>query len=204
MFEIIDNLMQSPNALLIIQEVQNRIATEAEKRKEFYNLIHEDTKAEFINGEIIFHSPVRNRHWVACTNLAAYLTIHVNTHKIGRVGVEKVMIRCTRNDYEPDIVFFKPETAAKFSAEQLIFPPPDLAIEILSDSTRKMDYGIKFIDYAAHGITEYWIIDADNQTVEQYILKHSEYVLEQKLAVSGTIKSFVVTNFSLEISKIFE
>ena len=50
------------------------------------------------------------------------------------------------------------------------FPAPDFVAEVLSLSTEHHDWGIKFEDYAAHGITEYWIIDPVAQTVEQYVL----------------------------------
>ena len=49
------------------------------------------------------------------------------------------------------------------------FPPPDLVVEVLSESTEKRDRGVKFEDFAAHGVGEYWMIDADKETLEQYL-----------------------------------
>lgn len=127
------------------------------------------------------------------------------------LGAEKVMIRCTRNDYEPDIVFFKKEISKYFTDDQLIFPVPQLAVEILSKSTKANDYGIKFEDYAAHDIEEYWIIDTEKESIEQYILKESTdknqekvYELYQKLTKTGVLKSFAVQDFEIEISAIFK
>jgi Uma2 family endonuclease len=87
-------------------DIQSIIESERSERERFYNLIHENVKAEFINGKIVFHSPVRSRHWETAINLSSLLNIFVRNNNLGRVGAEKVMIRLTRNDYEPDIVFF--------------------------------------------------------------------------------------------------
>ena len=188
---------------VILQEINAYWQEEERKRVEFFNLIHENQKAEFINGEIIFHSPVGNRHWGACTNIGAYLAVFVNENKLGKVGVEKVLIHCTRNDYEPDVVFFGPEKAGHFKPDQMLHPAPDLAVEVLSDSTQENDYGIKFTDYAHHGVSEYWIVDPFNKSVEQYYLKEGKFYLHQKLTESGTIKSKVVKGFEMDIQAIF-
>ena len=50
-------------------------------------------------------------------------------------------------------------------------PAPDFIAEILSDSTASVDRGVKFQDYAAHGVGEYWIVDPVQQTIEQYRLQ---------------------------------
>ena len=42
-------------------------------------------------------------------------------------------------------------------------------MEIISESTKDRDYGIKMTDYALHGVKEYWIVDPENLTVEQYL-----------------------------------
>jgi Uma2 family endonuclease len=98
-------------------------------------------------------------------------------HKLGWVGSEKVLISLTRNDYEPDLCFFDAATAAAFQPDQMRFPAPAFVVEVLSESIAAKDRGIKFDDYAAHGITEYWIIDPDTETVEQYRLADLRYEL---------------------------
>ncbi len=214
----IEDLKKQRNLPTLLKELNDFWKTEQQKRTDFYELVHEDIKAEFINGNVIFHSPVKGKHWVTCTRLAGRLSIYVDDNDLGIVGAEKVMIRCTRNDYEPDIVFFKKETSQYFKDDQLIFPAPDLAVEILSKSTKGNDYGIKFEDYAAHNVGEYWIIDTEIESVEQYVLNDSvensdvltdqnreqTYKLYQKLTKTGTLKSFAVEGFEIELKAIFK
>lgn len=201
--ELLLELREHPDVILLMREVQEILSRESEKRKEFRELVHENIKAEFINGEIVYHSPVRRRHWKSVGNLYAKLHLHVSAHGLGELGSEKVMISLSRNDYEPDIVFFSKEKAENFLDEQLLFPAPDFIVEVLSDSTAKFDRNEKFVDYAAHGVAEYWIIDPENHTVEQYSNKGGRFELFQKLH-KGSIESAVVQGFGIDLSEIFK
>lgn len=200
---ILEKLKAAPDALLLMEELQKSIAEEAKERDKFYELIHEDHKAEFINGKIFFQSPVKKSHWEVSMHLSAALHAHVQEHQLGIVGVEKVMIRLTRNDYEPDICYFSTEKAKDFTADQMLFPAPDFIVEIISPSTESIDRNEKFIDYAAHGVDEYWIIDPEKQIVEQYTLSGKNYQLHQKLTKKGVLEAKVIQGFTIELSAIF-
>jgi Uma2 family endonuclease len=199
---LVKALHASPDALLIIERIQWAIREEASRRHEYYDLIHEDHKAEFINGEIVFHSPVRKAHWHVSTRLLTRLNVHVEEHNLGIVGSEKVMITLSRNDYEPDICFFRKEVADQFTDEQLRFPAPDFVVEILSESTEERDRGVKMRDYAAHGIPEYWIVDPMQRTVEQYRINEHTYYLHQKVA-EGRLTASTIAGFSVDINSLF-
>jgi Uma2 family endonuclease len=202
--DLVEKLKKAPDAYKIVDEITRMLEAEKAKRKEFYDLVHENVKAEFINGDIIFHSPVKNKHWLASYRICSNLMPYVNSNKLGVVGTEKVMIRCSRNDYEPDIVFFRKEISDAFSPDQMLFPPPDLAVEILSPSTENTDREIKFADYAAHGVAEYWIVDTDQKSIEQYLLEGTQYKLNVKLTGDGILHAKVVEGFSLTIAEVFE
>jgi Uma2 family endonuclease len=58
---------------------------------------------------------------------------------------------------------------------QMRFPAPDFIAEILSPSTEENDRNIKSTDYAAHGVSEYWIIDPAYRIVEQYLLEKNRF-----------------------------
>ncbi|MCU0447441.1 MAG: Uma2 family endonuclease [Microscillaceae bacterium] len=202
--DVFQQLKASPDAVLIINQFQDYLKTEAQKRQEFYDLVHENIKAEFINGEIVLHSPVARKHWLISSRVSFQLMSYVNQHQLGEIGIEKVMIELSRNNYEPDIVYFRREISEKFTADQKLFPAPDLVVEILSDSTRKNDYGIKFRDYAAHQVGEYWIIDPQTNTIEQYVLLNGIFELQNKLTQKGVLTSLIVPGFLLDLATVFE
>lgn len=201
--EKIAELKQLPELAIILERLEKEMQEEAQRRNEFYNLIHENVKAEFINGDIVYHSPVMRRHWRVSMKVSKFLAMHVDNNDLGEVGVEKVMISLTRNDYEPDIVFFSKEKTKLFTKQQMHFPAPDLVVEILSESTEKNDRTIKFKDYASHGVREYWIIDADKNILEQYINRDNEFILVE-IFTKGTLKTEAVKGFELHIESIFE
>lgn len=200
---LLEKLKAAPDAVLLINELQSSLDAEKEEREKFYALIHEDHKAEFINGKVIFQSPVKMRHWKISMRLSALLHDFVSKHQLGEVGVEKVMVHLTRNDYEPDICFFRQEVADQFTEDQMLFPAPDFVVEITSPSTEKIDRGEKFIDYAAHGISEYWIVDPEKRSVEQYVLDGRHYILARKLAEQGNLLSEQVSGFQIDLSQLF-
>jgi Uma2 family endonuclease len=173
-------------------------------RIEFYNSIKESDKVEFINGETIYQAPSTFKNSLASSNLLYLLLNHIQVNDIGgRVCIEKVMIELTRNSYEPDICYFRKEVADTFTDNQMLFPAPDFIVEILSPSTEKIDREIKFRDYAQHGVKEYWIIDPEKETVEQYELKDKQSELLVKVN-SGTITSKAVDGFSADTKNIFK
>lgn len=200
--EKIAELRQLPEFSLILERLEQEMKQENEKRIAFYELIHENIKAEFINGTIVYHSPVMRSHWRVSMKISKLLSIFVGDNKLGEVGVEKVMISLTRNDYEPDIVFFSKEKSDLFIPNQMHFPAPDLVVEILSDSTEKNDRQVKFKDYASHGVKEYWIVDADKNTLEQYFNSDGEFVLRQTYT-EGILTTETIENFTLDVAEAF-
>ncbi len=173
------------------------------ERLKFYQKISDDQKAEFINGKVVLHSPAARRHTAVGRRLITLLQNHNSQTKLGEVGYEKMMIHLTQNSYEPDVLFFLNKTAKTFFDELCLFPAPDFVVEILSKRTKKNDRGIKFQDYAAHGIPEYWIIDPVKKVVEQYFLTDREYKLFRSYT-EGEIQSFVVKNFIVPIECLFD
>ena len=141
-------LLESPRLPFIARKIDAVLADEAKRRQRFYAQINEGDKAEFINGQVFFHSPVKLRHNANSKRLLVLLDAYVTLHDLGYVGYEKIMVSLTSNDYEPDICFFGRVKAAKLTPNQMRFPTPDLVVEVLSETTQAFDRGVKFDDYA--------------------------------------------------------
>jgi Uma2 family endonuclease len=201
--EFIAAILDSPSAPALAAELQVALQEERKRRLQFYEEIDDEQKAEFINGELVIHSPVKKEHTDATKYLFKVLDTLVQIYKLGWVGIEKVMSSFSRNDYEPDIVFFKSEKSQHFQQGQWQYPVPDFVVEVLSASTEQNDRGVKFKDYADHGVEEYWIVDPIAQSVEQYLLEDGSYRLHLK-AYRGLVESRVIKGFSIEIRAIFD
>jgi len=199
------DLLRLPTLPRIVERLQSALADEATRREAFFEWLTPDTKAEFINGDIVMPSPARDAHIAATGRLVQVLGTYVTLHGLGMVRAEKSLVSLTRNDYEPDVCFFGTEKAARITPATLRYPAPDLAVEVLSESTEARDRGVKMDDYAAHGVAEYWIVDADAQTVEQYLLDEpaEAYRLAMKSA-SGEIASVAVDGLVLPVRAVFD
>jgi Uma2 family endonuclease len=203
----VSEILKSPGAVKLYQQIQEALADETRRREEFREWLTEDVKAEFINGEIVLHSPVKRRHYLASNNLNVLLKTLVFLKKLGTSAVEKALVALTRNDYEPDICFWGNEKAATFNDNTMLHPAPDFVVEILSPSTKKHDRETKFEDYALHGVREYWIIDPDKQTVEQFGLlvpTDKSYLPYGKFIPGDDIKSIVLPEFEIPVAAIFD
>ncbi len=199
----VEKLLESPSLVLYLQRLEEVLARERGARERFYEEMTEGDKVEFINGEVIVHSPVKKRHSDCVGRLLTLLRSYVLQKGLGFVGFEKILVQFTRNDYEPDICFFERDKSQSFTGEQMFFPPPDFVAEVLSPSTAGVDRNIKFQDYAAHGVKEYWIVDPDKEVLEQYLLSGTAFELAQKSA-SGTVKSPVIKGFEVPVRAIFD
>ncbi len=104
------------------------------------------------------------------------------------------------------MLFYGREKAALLQPDQMKLPAPDLVVEVLSPSTERHDRSIKFEDYAAHGIAEYWIIDPVAQTVEQHTLPAggTEYQTVGVWSGDTEIVSTVVPGFHLPARALFD
>ncbi len=203
----IRQILKSPESSQLVETIKQSLADEAKSRLVFYNWVDSDTKAEFIEGKVVIHSPVKEEHWKVSDLLSSIISVFARRKKLGRIGVENVMVSLTHNDFEPDIVFYKEEKAHTFTKGQMLFPAPDFVVEILSKSTARTDRTIKKEDYAAHGVQEYWIIDPLKQTTEQYLLPVDEkaaYLPAKIYSIRDEITSPVIEGFTIPVSAVFD
>ncbi len=64
---------------------------------------------------------------------------------------------------------------------------------------------MKLEDYAAHGVAEYWIVDADKRTIQQYLIAEDAgvYHLAEKLG-HGDIAPFSFPGLAIPLAALFE
>jgi Uma2 family endonuclease len=204
---LLQRVLDAPDAALLMEQLSARLAEEAKRRHTFREWISPDVKAEFINGEVILHSPAKRRHLQSSGNLYSLINAFVSLHQLGATSYDKGMIALSRNDYEPDICFWGVEKARDFNGDTMLHPAPDFVVEVLSRKTAKTDRTIKFQDYAAHGVGEYWIIDPNTRMVEQYWLQtipEQTYVLAAKWREDDNISARAIPGFTIPVAAIFD
>lgn len=199
----VEKTLEMPDVVLFARKLDAALREEKKKRQHFYKSVKEDDKVEFINGEIVFQSPAKLWHTQAVGNLSQLISTHVQKLGLGIVATEKLLISLSRNDYEPDVVFFGLEKSRNFTPNQMQFPAPDLVVEVISESTERHDRVTKFRDYAAHGVLEYWIVDPQHEVIEQYVLENDDYELLLK-AGDGPVESKAIAGFKIPVRAVFD
>lgn len=200
---MLEPLLKSPQLPRHLAELQEAMEAEKARRHRFYEEMTPEQKIEFINGQVILHSPAKLRHVAASALLHRLLSFYVDTRKLGLVTHEKLLICLERNDYEPEICFFRAERARHFHPDQMRFPAPDFVVEVLSPSTEAVDRGVKYEDYAANGVGEYWIVNPATEQIEQYLLENGRYGLRMH-EKRDSVQSAVIPGLTIPVRALFD
>lgn len=200
---ILEPLMRSPKFPRYVDELVELRRQEDLARRRFRDSLDEDVRAEFINGEVVEQMSSRGKHTVTVANIGGLLRTFVQLRHLGTVRSEQALAAFTRNDYVPDICFWSKARSAQFTGDTTIYPVPDFVCEVLSPRTEERDRGVKFEDYASHGVREYWIVDADAEVIEQYLESTGRYELSGKFG-EGVVRSAVIEGFEMPTRAVFD
>ncbi|MDZ7360066.1 MAG: Uma2 family endonuclease [candidate division KSB1 bacterium] len=139
-----------------IKTAPPRFATE----DEFEAWCDEDTKAEYLDGEVIVMRPASTVHNSGETTLGSLIEMFVKKNALGWVSsTGNMQVRLRRGLRRvPDVVFV--ETSRRnIVRETYIDGAPDLVVEFVSPESTIRDWHEKYIEYETAGVREYWIID---------------------------------------------
>lgn len=167
-------------------------------------LPNDGKRYEIIDGELFVTPAPLTRHQLILANLLYYLTHFVKERGFGRVFPAPLDVFFSQFDVvEPDIVYVSKERASVIT-EKNAQGAPDLVVEILSESTAKIDRTTKLKLYARYGVMEYWIIDPNVCSAEIYRLAAGGYELAARLQSSDLLTSPLFPGFTLVLSKLGE
>jgi Uma2 family endonuclease len=80
---------------------------------------------------------------------------------------------------------------------------PDLVVEILSDSTRRVDRLVKYQLYQRAGVPEYWIVDPAGKTVAVHRLQDGQYGSPDLYLAGDTVPVSVLEDCTIDLTRIF-
>jgi Uma2 family endonuclease len=179
------------------QSIENATATGLVTFEQFYEIVEENVKADLLDGKIIRDSPAIPRHGFTVTWINNVMSYYAGKRDLGIVGGATMTVRLTKyQGPEPDVFFIR-KNRLHIVKEKFVYGPPDLCVEVISKSSRKIDRGRKFVLYADHGVKEYWIIDPLRITVEFYENQEGEWV-EIKPDEQGRLHSKILPGFWLQ------
>ena len=140
-----------------------------------YLLFPDDGKRhELIDGEHFVTPSPRVKHQAVLQNLHLELAPFVRENRLGQLFVAPLDVILSEVDVvEPDLLFVSNER--REIVQDWIRGTPDLVIEILSPGSRRKDEILKRQLYERHGVSEYWLVDPEAETVKLYRLRDGVY-----------------------------
>jgi Uma2 family endonuclease len=91
-----------------------------------------------------------------------------------------------------------------YTGEDNLSGPPDLVVEVVTESTKRLDREVKLKQYALHGVGEYWLVDPEGKNVDVLRLKEGEYELADRLGFGDTLASPLFPRLKLPVTSLWE
>jgi Uma2 family endonuclease len=151
-----------------------------------------------------FGPPVK-KHQRASANLQRNLSSFIFENRLGFLYSAPFDVILSGADVvQPDLIFVSNERS-EIEQDHGIVGAPDLVVEILSESNRKMDEITKRKLYEWAGVLEYWIVDPLLETVKVYRLDGTVYerVAELSVEAGDRLETPLLPGLTIELAQIF-
>lgn len=166
--------------------------------QDYWNL-PEGTRAELIDGQLYSMAPPSRRHQELSFSIARKIADYIDSHN-GDCKVYPAPFAVNLN--ADDDTYVEPDISVICDKSKLTDNgcngAPDLVIEVVSPSSRKMDYSTKNALYSNAGVREYWIVDSakERTTVYRYEEDAAPTIISFNQPISVGIYDDLMINIS--------
>ncbi len=155
-------------------------------------------RTEIVEGELIVSPTPATRHQEICTKLGIELGLFVRQHELGTFFSSPIHVILDEHiHFEPDLSFVA-KGRSSIIAEKYLEGPPDLIIEVISESNRTHDTVVKYARYEEYGVVEYWLVDTREEHIRVYSLERGRFVLLGIFSAGDRIESRVFAELQLD------
>lgn len=147
---------------------------DALKKEEIYTIediytLPDGERAELIDGKIYYMAPPNTNHQRLVhffdREIGNYIKSHEGECEVFPAPFAVFLNKNDSNYVEPDISVICDKNKI---TDKGCNGAPDWIIEIVSSSSRKMDYYKKLFKYRTADVREYWVVDPDKKVVTVY------------------------------------
>lgn len=144
------------------------------RKEEFHTIddiyaLPDGERAELIEGEIYYMAPPGTKHQMLVSELHYQIKDYIKKNdgecEVFPAPFAVFLDESNRNYVEPDISVICDKNKV---TDQGCNGAPDWVIEIVSPSSKAMDYFTKLFKYRIAGVREYWIVDPAKELVMVY------------------------------------
>jgi len=156
---------------------------------------------ELSEGRLIVPPMPTPEHQDILWNVAEILKAWARQHG-GRAFVAALPVRLWAGKFrEPDVILYTREHQDRIGKKYA--GVPDLAVEVLSPSTEKVDMADKMREYAEAGIPEYWVVDAETPHLEQYVLAQGRYAPPTLYGPGETVRAATLADLEFPLAQLY-
>jgi Uma2 family endonuclease len=173
--------------------------------EEFFAMTWLPPTAQLLDGEVVVVNTPSWRHQHIAGELYLQLRLWIaGGPGRGMCGMPVDMRVDDRNVYAPDVFWFRDGHVPDLDVVRLPWLP-DLAVEVLSPSTRRYDLGVKRERYEQSGVPELWLVDPrPGASAPARVLRRSEekapaFDLDVRLTVEDELASPQLGGFALPV-----
>ena len=147
---------------------------DALRKEEIYTIediyaLPEGQRAELIDGKIYYMAPPNTKHQTLVMDLSYQIKDYIKRNN-GECDVFPAPFAVFLNENDKNYV--EPDISVICDKDRITEKgcqgAPDWILEIVSSSSRKMDYYTKLFKYRTAKVREYWVVDSDKNTVTVY------------------------------------
>lgn len=168
--------------------------------EDYWNL-PDGERAELIDGQLIAMVPPSRMHQDITYQLGRLIGNHIAMKKGScKVYPAPFAVNLNANDetyVEPDISVICDQNKL---TDRGCNGAPDFIVEVVSPSSRKMDYRTKMTLYADAGVREYWIVDSEKERTTVY--RYEEDAAPTIIPFSQSITVGIYGDLSITISEL--
>lgn len=170
---------------------------------DYLHLPDNHMRYEVIGGNLYMSPAPRLNHQFVLGELFVAFQEHVKKNQLGRIYISPidVVMAPFATPVQPDILFISQQNL-NIITETRIEGTPDLVVEILSPGNIAHDTETKFKAYAEAGVKEYWIVDAENCTIQVNVLRGRAYAPLGHFSDDEQAFSEVLPGFKVQVSEV--
>lgn len=193
---VVDSVDQYPRFRKTLRELRSQflLRTYEATPEDFEQISDEDLKCEYVDGELIVHSPATLEHEDLTIFTASLLREFVAPRRLGRVFGSNALMQLGERRFCPDVSVLLNEHESRIG-DGRVHGPMDLVVEVISRSTRDYDHQTKLPAYREGGVGEIWFLDRERRQFDVHARRNGGYTIH--VLTTGRWDSVALPGFSL-------
>jgi Uma2 family endonuclease len=167
--------------------------------RQFVRLPQDGFRHELHRGRLLMTPPPGTSHGAVALGVGALLLAWVRPRRLGRVTIDAGVRLSPDTCVGPDVAFLSAARRDRLD-EPYFRGAPDLVVEVVSPSTRRVDRVLKRGLYRRHGVREYWIVDPDTRRFEVLDFERRR---RRVVRPGGRFESSVLPGLTVDVAAVF-